>query len=93
MRHGRWRSVAIARRYIRAGQRWDDNAAAGLRGELAALEVPDLRFEPEGVVVRLRRSKGDQKEKGLRRHPAWHGRAIRGPKLEHKLAERILSEA
>jgi hypothetical protein len=31
MRHGRWRSVVVARRYIiRAGQRWDDNAAAGL---------------------------------------------------------------
>jgi site-specific recombinase XerD len=30
MRHGRWRSERVARRYIRAGQRWDDNAAAGL---------------------------------------------------------------
>jgi integrase len=30
MRHGRWKSVEVARRYIRAGQRWDDNAAAGL---------------------------------------------------------------
>ncbi len=29
-RHGRWRSERVARRYIRAGQRWDDNAAAGL---------------------------------------------------------------
>jgi hypothetical protein len=63
------------------------------RNELAALEVPDLCFEPEGVAVQLRRSKGDQKEKGLRRHPAWHGRAIRRPKVEHKLAERMLSEA
>ncbi len=25
MRHGRWKSVQVARRYIRAGTRWDDN--------------------------------------------------------------------
>jgi hypothetical protein len=25
MRHGRWKSVQIARRYIRQGARWDDN--------------------------------------------------------------------
>ena len=30
MLHGRWRSVVVARRFIRARQRWDDNAAAGL---------------------------------------------------------------
>jgi hypothetical protein len=30
MRHGRWHSERVARRYIRAGQRWDDNAAARL---------------------------------------------------------------
>jgi integrase len=30
MRHGRWKSVQIARRYIRQGARWDDNPAAGL---------------------------------------------------------------
>ena len=28
MRHGRWKSVQIARRYIRQGARWDDNPAA-----------------------------------------------------------------
>jgi integrase len=27
MRHGRWKSVQIARRYIRQGARWDDNPA------------------------------------------------------------------
>jgi integrase len=30
MRHGRWKSVQIARRYIRRGARWDDNPAAGI---------------------------------------------------------------
>jgi integrase len=30
MRHGRWRSAQIARRYIRLGTRWDDNPAANL---------------------------------------------------------------
>jgi hypothetical protein len=30
MRHGRWKSVQIARRYIRQGARWDDNPAADL---------------------------------------------------------------
>ena len=30
MRHGRWKSVQIARRYIRQGTRWDDNPAADL---------------------------------------------------------------
>jgi integrase len=30
MRHGRWKSVQIARRYIRQGARWDDNPAANL---------------------------------------------------------------
>ena len=28
MRHGRWKSVQIARRYIRQGARWEDNPAA-----------------------------------------------------------------
>ena len=26
MRHGRWKSVQIARRYIRQGARWDDKS-------------------------------------------------------------------
>jgi len=30
MRHGRWKSIQVARRYIRNGSRWRDNAAAGL---------------------------------------------------------------
>lgn len=30
MRHGRWKSVQVARRYIRAGTRWDGNPALGL---------------------------------------------------------------
>jgi integrase len=30
MRHGRWKSVQIARRYIRQGARWYDNPAADL---------------------------------------------------------------
>jgi integrase len=30
MRHGRWKSVQIARRYIRQGARWEDNPAVGL---------------------------------------------------------------
>jgi integrase len=30
MRHGRWKSVQIARRYIRQGARWDNNPAADL---------------------------------------------------------------
>jgi integrase len=30
MRHGRWKSVQIARRYIRQGARWDENPAADL---------------------------------------------------------------
>ena len=25
MKHGRWKSVAVARRYIRAGNRWDES--------------------------------------------------------------------
>lgn len=40
--------------------------AGGLRrSELAALDVSDVRFVPEGVVVRLRRSKTDQEGKGV----------------------------
>ena len=35
-------------------------AGALRRGEFAALEVADLRFELEGVVIRLRRQKGTQ---------------------------------
>jgi len=27
MKHGRWRSVAVARRYIRAGNRWDESVS------------------------------------------------------------------
>jgi integrase len=30
MRHGRWKSVQVARRYIRQGARWDDNPVADL---------------------------------------------------------------
>jgi site-specific recombinase XerD len=35
-------------------------AGALRRSELVALDVEDLRFEPEGVVLRIRRSKSDQ---------------------------------
>ena len=39
--------------------------AAGLRrAELAALDRPDLAFVPEGLVIRLGRSKGDQLGEG-----------------------------
>lgn len=34
------------------------------RSELAALDVEDLRFEPRGMVVHLRRSKTDQEARG-----------------------------
>jgi len=27
MKHGRWKSVAVARRYIRAGNRWDESVS------------------------------------------------------------------
>jgi integrase len=30
MRQGRWKSVPVARRYIRAGSRWHDHAGAGI---------------------------------------------------------------
>lgn len=30
MRHGRWKSVQVARRYIRAGARWDDHPGVNL---------------------------------------------------------------
>jgi len=30
MRQGRWKSIPVARRYIRAGSRWHDHAAAGI---------------------------------------------------------------
>ncbi len=30
MRHGRWKSIPVARRYIRAGSRWHDHAGAGI---------------------------------------------------------------
>lgn len=43
------------------------------RSELAALDVEDLRFEPTGVVLSIRKSKTDQEgagaEIGLPRHP------------------------
>jgi len=29
MRQGRWKSIPVARRYIRAGSRWHDHAGAG----------------------------------------------------------------
>lgn len=35
------------------------------RSELVALEVGDLEFAPEGLVVRVRRSKTDQESKGV----------------------------
>jgi site-specific recombinase XerD len=40
-------------------------AGALRRSELAALEFSDLRFESDGLVVRLRRSKGDQEGAGV----------------------------
>jgi integrase len=47
--------------------------AALRRSEVAALNVEDLRFEPEGVVVVIRRSKTDQEgagyEIGIPHHP------------------------
>ena len=43
------------------------------RSELVALDVEDLQFEPEGLILRIRRSKTDQEgqgaEIGLPRHP------------------------
>lgn len=30
MRHGRWKSVQVARRYIRQGSRWLDNPAVAI---------------------------------------------------------------
>ena len=27
MKHGRWKSVSVARRYIRAGSRWDESVS------------------------------------------------------------------
>ena len=27
MKHGRWKSAAVARRYIRAGNRWNDSVS------------------------------------------------------------------
>jgi len=30
MRQGRWKSILVARRYIRAGSRWRDHAGAGI---------------------------------------------------------------
>ncbi len=30
MRQGRWKSIPVARRYIRAGSRWLDHADAGI---------------------------------------------------------------
>jgi hypothetical protein len=30
MRHGRWKSVQVARRYIRHGSRWIENPAAAI---------------------------------------------------------------
>jgi integrase len=30
MRQGRWKSIPVARRYIRAGSRWHDHAGAGI---------------------------------------------------------------
>lgn len=38
--------------------------AALRRSELVALQVEDLRFEPEGLALRLRRSKTDQEARG-----------------------------
>ena len=40
-------------------------AGALRRSELAALELDDLRFESDGLVARLRRSKGDQEGAGV----------------------------
>ncbi|MGP6159637.1 MAG: hypothetical protein ACLPYS_19380, partial [Vulcanimicrobiaceae bacterium] len=39
----------------------DSSAPSGARSP--SLDVEDLRFEPEGIIVRLRRSKGDQEKK------------------------------
>jgi integrase len=30
MRHGRWKSIVVARRYIRDGARWQEHAAEGI---------------------------------------------------------------
>lgn len=30
MRQGRWKSIPVARRYIRAGSRWHDHAGTGI---------------------------------------------------------------
>jgi len=42
MWHGRWRSVQVARRYIRAGHHWDDNAA------VKSLKKQQLRWTERG---------------------------------------------
>ena len=39
-------------------------AGALRRSELAGLDVEDVRFEPEGVIINLRRSKTDQEGQG-----------------------------
>jgi integrase len=43
---------------------WPRWAAALRRSELVALEVGDLSFEPEGVVLTIRRSKTDREGAG-----------------------------
>jgi integrase len=40
-------------------------AGAFRRSELAALDVGDLSFKPDGVVITLRHSKGDQEGRGV----------------------------
>jgi integrase len=45
MRQGRWKSIPVARRYIRAGSRWHDHAAANIGLQMGT--------NPKLVVMRL----------------------------------------
>jgi hypothetical protein len=61
MRHGRWKSVQIACRYIRQGARWDDNPAADLAKPAALFLVEHMapapiRHSPIGSAASSRMS-------------------------------------
>jgi hypothetical protein len=54
MRQGRWKSIPVARRYIRAGSRWHDHAGARHRmGRTATATVPAMAkcFQRKGSEV------------------------------------------
>ena len=54
-------------------------AGAFRRSELVALDVADLREDPEGLRVMVRRSKVDQEGRGLRRPSRMAGSSGRSP--------------